>query len=137
MIWWEREVCLPAPYSNDLRNRVVDAYLGGHGSYAEIGDRFDVGEATVDRWVGRFRRANSVAPDPMGGDRHSKFSAADEQTLRQLVADDPDITRDELVRALAGGGLQVSTAAVQRALERNGLTRKKRRSTLLNGTPRA
>lgn len=127
---------MPAPYSTDLRDRVVRAYLGGHGTYAEVGARFEVGEATVDRWVARFRRANTVAPDPMGGDRHSKFSPAHEQVLRQLVADDPDITREELVQALAPHGLCVSTAAVQRALERNDLTRKKRRSMPPSGTPR-
>jgi putative transposase len=135
VIWWRREVWMPAPYSVDLRERVVRAYLSGAGTYAEVASRFDVGEATVDRWVSRFRRAGSVEPDPMGGDRHSKFGESDEATLRELVEEDPDITRDELVRALADRGLEVSTSAVQRALERNALTRKKRRSTLRSETP--
>jgi transposase len=126
---------MPAPYSMDLRERVVAAYLGGHGTYAEIAARFDVGEATVDRWVSRHRKRGTVAPDAMGGDRHSKFSEEDDGRLAAMVADDPDITRDELVRRVrAELSLVVSPAAVQRALVRLNLTRKKRRSTPPNAT---
>lgn len=121
---------MPAPYSNDLRERVVAAYLGGQGTYAEIAERFDVGVATVDRWVSRKRRSGSVAPDPMGGDRHSKFSPEAEARLAQMVSEQPDITRDELVKCVRDElDLVVSPAAVQRALVRLGLTRKKRLST--------
>lgn len=126
---------MPAPYSIDLRERVVRAYLSGNVTYADVAARFEVGEATVDRWMARYRRTTSVAPDPMGGDRHSKFDEASEQALRTFVEEDSDITRDELVRALAERGLVVSASTVQRALERNELTRKKRPSTPPSVTP--
>ena len=126
---------MPAPYSDDLRIRVVRAYLNGEGTYADIAIRFDIGVASVDRWISRFRSTESVSPDPMGGDRHSKFDADSERTLVRLVREQPDITRVELVDALRESiGLVVSESAVQRALERLELTRKKRPSMLRNET---
>jgi transposase len=127
---------MPAPYSLDLRKRVVTAYISGAGTYVEVGIRFNVGAATVDRWVSRQRKLGTVAPDAMGGDRNGKFDAEDEAWLCAVVEEDPDATRDELVRRLARErGLAVSPAAVQRALERLDLTRKKRLSTRLSATP--
>jgi transposase len=128
---------MPAAYSEDLRERVVRAYLNGEGTYIELGIRFDVGSATVDRWVSRYRRTRSVSPDAMGGDRHSKFDAQSEEALRRMVLACPDATRKELTAALQQLGVPVSEAATQRALERLDLTRKKRRSTPPNATANA
>src|SRR5688572_21561687 len=124
---------MPGPYSMDLRERVVRAYLEGEGTYEAVAVRFAIGEATVDRWVSRFRNRGSVAADAMGGNRNGKFDEEAEQRVRELVEVDPGVTRVELVRALDEHlELQVSPAAVQRALVRLKLTRKKRRSTPLN-----
>ena len=129
---------MPRPYSNDLRERVVRAYLDGRGTYREVGEQFNVGEATVDRWVSRFRRLAKVEPDAMGGDRNGKFDEQSEALLRALIEATPDIRRDELVVALRDqAGLVVSPSAVQRAIERLGLTRKKRLSMPRNAIPNA
>ena len=126
---------MPAPYSLDLRERVIAAYDPERETYASVAARFAVGVATVDRWVSRHRKRGSVRPDAMGGDRHSKFDAESEARLCAMVEADPDATRVELVEKLrVEVGLTVSSSAVQRALERLGLSRKKRRSTLLNAT---
>ena len=128
---------MPAPYSLDLRERVVAAYdEGAGGTYVEIAIRFDVGEATVDRWVSRHRRTGSVAPDAMGGRRHGKFDAAADARLAAMVAEDVDATRLELMERLRIElGLVVSHSAVQDALQRLGLTRKKRLSMRRSATP--
>ena len=128
---------MPAPYSIDLRKRVVEAYNeGAGGTYVEIAIRFDVGEATVDRWVSRHRRTGSVAPDAMGGRRHGKFDAVVDAKLAAMVAEDVDATRLELMERLRDElGLVVSHSAVQDALVRLGLTRKKRLSMRRSATP--
>jgi transposase len=127
---------MPRPYALDLRKRVVKAYLSGGGTLEEISKRFDVGVATVDRWVSRQRRTGSVAPDPMGGWRHGKFDQATDATVAKIVEADVDVTRVELVRRLRDElGLRVSPSAVQRSLERLKLTRRKRRFTRRSATP--
>jgi putative transposase len=129
---------MPGPYSLDLRDRVVHAYLSGEGTYREISIRFEVGEATVDRWVARQRRNGSVDPDPMGGNRIGKFDEASERRLVEMVAADPGATLPELVKELRKElGLEVSPAAVSRALIRCHITRKKRPSMRRNETPNA
>jgi putative transposase len=124
-----------AALSNDLRERVVKAYVEGNDTYAQVGVRFGVGEATVDRWVSRYRRTGSVTPDAMGGNRNGKFDAAGDAVLRSIVEAQPDATRIEIVEQLARAGLCVSPAAVQRRVVRLKLTRKKRRSMRQSETP--
>lgn len=129
---------MPGPYSLDLRIRVVEAYLSGEGTYAQVAERFQVGVATVSRWVSRTRRQGHVAPDPMGGDRNGKFDEASEAHLARMVEENPNLLREEMVERLDEElGLKVSYGAVQRALVRLGLTRKKRRSMRRNATPNA
>jgi transposase len=126
---------MPAPLSLDLRHRFIKAYENKEGSLRELAQRFAIGEATADRWWSRYKRTGEIAARPMGGDRHSKFDEDSEAVLEFLVYETPDLTIPELVDALHDEiGLQVSTAAVSRALKRLGLTRKKR---LRNGTRNA
>ena len=89
----------------------------------------------MDRWVSRFRHHGTVVASAMGGNRTGKFDEEHEQIVRELVEVDPGVTRAELVRHLRTYfNLEVSTGAVQRALQRLNLTRKKRRSMHPSGT---
>jgi len=42
-------------YPVPLRTRVVNAYEAGEGSYATIAGQFQLGTATVKRWVAQQR----------------------------------------------------------------------------------
>ena len=55
-------------YSLDLRERVVAAVLRGLSCRA-VAVRFDVGVASVVKWVQRARETGSPAARPMGGKR--------------------------------------------------------------------
>jgi transposase len=126
---------MPRPLSNDLRERVVRAYLAEEGTAEQLAARFGVGTASVERWVARHRQTGSVAPKEMGGNRNGKFDASSEQRLRHRVLQQPDATLAELVQWLADElNLSVSDSAVDRALRRLGLVRKKRRSAPRRGT---
>ncbi len=41
---------MPEAYPLELRERVVAAYERGEGSFVTIAEKFQVGEATVNRW---------------------------------------------------------------------------------------
>lgn len=119
-------------YSQDLRVRAVEAYERGEGTYAEIAQRFDIGEATLNRWLRLKRETGDVGHRPLGGGNPSVFDAEGLERLVAIVEDQPDATVAELQAVWNqkyGDG--VSRAAVSRALGRAGFTRKKSPSGLV------
>ncbi len=114
-----------AAYSMDLRERVVAACDEGLDTRAEVAERFSVSPSWVRRLLQRRRQTGSIAPRPHGGGQPPAFDGAAAERLRQAVAADPDATLKELA---AAGGVACSTSAVDRALRRLGITRKKSRS---------
>ena len=60
-------------YSDDLRRRVVAAMVAGR-SCRDVGAVFGVAPSTAGNWYRRYRRENSHAARPMGGDRRPKLT---------------------------------------------------------------
>ena len=63
---------MAAPYSMDLRQRVIEAVEGGL-SCNQAAARFDVAISTAIGWVNRYRETGSVAAARMGGHRPKKL----------------------------------------------------------------
>lgn len=118
---------MPGPYPKALRERVVNAYNNGEGTYEELAERFQIGRATVDNWLKLARRTGSVAPRPMGGARHPrKVDEAGEELVRELLGVMPDSTLGELARAMKEErGVDVHVTTMGRCLARMGYTKKK------------
>ena len=55
------------PYSNDLRERIIQAYRNGEGSLRVLAKRFSVSLNCVWLLLQRFRDTGSVDPKPHGG----------------------------------------------------------------------
>lgn len=121
---------MPRAYPMELRERVVDAYDEGEGSYRELGERFRLGEATVNRWVNERRRTGSVAPKPAGGARVPRLiDKVGEEMLRTMLEGTPDLTLPELCETYASEcGVLVSRQTMGETLARMGYTKKKRSS---------
>ncbi len=111
-----------AAYSTDLRQRVAAACDARDGTRAEIAARFSVSESWVRKLLRQRRDTGSIDPRPHGGGRSSAFDGAADARLREAVRADNDATLQELARA---SGVACSPAAVFRALDRLGITRKK------------
>ena len=111
-----------AAYSMDLRERVVAACDARDGTRAEIAARFSVSEAWIRKVLRQRRDTGSIAPRPHGGGRRPAFDAEAAGRLRHAVRDDSDATLAELAEA---SGVACSPAAVFRALDRLGITRRK------------
>jgi transposase len=119
---------MPKALSTDLRERAVKAYENGEGTLVELGARFGVGEASVKRWVWRWRKDGTLEPRPRPGAPRI-VDAEGHEALREIVTAHPDYTRDELADELQQRiGISVSVATMGRMLKRIGWTRKKRRS---------
>jgi len=117
------------PYSQDLRNRVLAAYERGMQT-TQIAETFAVSRAWARRVRQRFRERGERTPRPMGGPRVIKI---DQAKLAALVAQRPDATIRELRESL---GIACSESAVGFALQRLGLSFKKRRSMRPSRTAR-
>jgi transposase len=113
---------MAAPYSQDLRQRVLGAYDRGKQT-KEIAQTFAVSPAWARRVKQVRREQDRTSPLPMGGVRLVKI---DLEQLRKLVEQQPDATISELHQRL--GTDCCSESAVGMALSRLGLSFKKRRS---------
>ena len=119
---------MAAPLSLDIRRRIVAAVEGGTSRRAAA-DRFAVSESTAIKLVQQWEQTgSSLEPGRMGGYRPFAL-AAHEMLVRELIAQAPDQTLDELRDRLAGRGVMVGRTSVHRYLSALGLTRKKRHST--------
>jgi transposase len=111
------------PYSVDLRQRIAAAIDHGEGSFREIARGFRVSLSFIARLLRRRRQAGTLEPKPHGGGHPPALDHQAQQRLRDLVRQQPDATLDELRQRL---GVACSRSALARALEKLGLTRKKK-----------
>ena len=64
---------MPAPYSQDLRDRVASAISSG-SSARGAAKRFGIGIGTAVRWAQRLRAEGHARARAMGGDRRSRLT---------------------------------------------------------------
>ena len=121
--------------SLDLRLRVLAAVEAG-ASHRQAAERFGVSAASVSRWRAIAREKGDPRPGPLGGDRRSGRIEAQGGLIRSLLAATPDLTIEELRRALAERGHAFGYGTIQRFFRRHALTRKKRPRTRVSRTAR-
>jgi transposase len=114
---------MPAPYSQDLRERVIGFMALGDSARAAA-RRFDVSISSATRWAQRWRAEGHARPRAMGGDRRSRLREHRAKVL-QLVAQQPDLSLQEIRSALAASGITVGLSTVHRFLGAHKLTLKK------------
>jgi transposase len=126
---------MPAPYSQDLRERVI-GFMALGGSARAAATRFDVSVSSATRWAQRWRAEGHARPRALGGDRRSRLGEHRARVL-QLLAQQPDLTLQEIRSALAAAcGITVGLSTVHRFLHAHNLTRKKRPYTRPSKTAR-
>ena len=113
---------MPA-YSQDLRQRVLDAVERKEGSIRQIARRFVVSLSFVVRLLQTYRRTGSIRPEPHGGGHPPALTPEDLERLRELIRQQPDATLEECRQHL---GVSCSTMTISRALRQLGLPRKKK-----------
>ena len=112
------------PYSQDLRDRVIDAGL----SARQAAERFGIGIATAIVWTRRAREGERRARK-QGQPKRSKLDPHRDYLLG-LIEAEPDVTIAEMqARLLAEARVSASVAAIWTFLDRAGLTFKKRPPT--------
>src|ERR1700686_678968 len=114
-----RGLARPKSYSGDLRERVSEAVETG-ASRREAAERFEVSVASAVKWLQRWRKKRSAAPEPRGG----SISPLDEfaAEVLALIAEQPDMTLIEVVAELRKRRIRTSRSSLWRFLNRHNIT---------------
>ena len=117
------------PYSQDLRDRVIDAVRKGTMSRRSAARRYAVSEFVAVKWLERVEREGSREPVGHGGHRASKLMPHRE-FLEAARAEKSDVTLQALCdRLLSERGVKADTSMMSRFFRRIGVTLKKRPSS--------
>jgi len=109
---------MPRAYSADIRGRVIARVESG-ASRREAAEHFEISASTAIKWVKCFRDTGSCAASTSPLEEHA-------DCLLTLVADQPDLTLDEVVSAMHKRGIAGSRSAVWRFFQRHKVTFKKK-----------
>lgn len=113
---------MPKPYSEEFRTRVIEDVVTG-ASRREAAEHYGISPSVVVIWAQRYEATGSVAAKPSGGstsplDKHAEF-------LLALIAEQPDLTLDEIVAAMRKRRIAGSRSAVWRFFARRDISFKK------------
>ena len=117
------------PYSQDLRQKVFDAYQRNEGSQRQLAKRFSVSLSFVQNLLKRHREQQTIEPKPHGGGAQPKLTDEQIALVAQFIEQKNDATLVELCTRLEQEtGVQVSRATMGRLTQKLNLTQKKRHS---------
>lgn len=118
---------MPSPYSIDLRKRIVQAYLRGEGTYAQLALRFSVSEYTVRNYVVLFRETGGYEPlPPSGGNPTQKLFDHHWEQIEAWLDKEPGLLWGEVAqRVFEHFELTIDPSQLSRIMKRRGYTRKK------------
>ena len=120
---------MPKPYSQDLRDRVIDAVEKGGMSCRAAARRYEISESVAIKWLERLRRDGSRTPVGHGGHRPSTL-APHRDVVEAARAEKPDGTLQDLCdRLWSERGVKADVSMMSRYLRRIGVTLKKRPSS--------
>ena len=113
---------MPKPCSLDLRVRVLRAVEAG-ASRREAAEYVEVSASSAIKWMQRLNETGSIAAKPSGGsisplEAHTDF-------LLGLIAEQPDLTLDEIVAVMRKRRIAGSRSAVWRFCKRHNISFKK------------
>src|ERR1035437_3153219 len=107
--------------SLDLRERILASYDRQDGNREEIARRFRVSLGMVKKLLQQRRHTGDIAPRHRFSGRKPTILPAHHRQWRELLGGKPDLTLEELRRAVA---LECSLTAIHYALAKMGLTYK-------------
>lgn len=115
-----------APYSVDLRQKILQAHPRGGRSQREIAQLFHVSLSFVESLLRQVRTSGRIEPWPATGGPSSRIDGMARQHLRDWLAEQSDLTLEELAARLDRTlGIRVCLSRLCRVLQELGLRRKK------------
>jgi transposase len=126
---------MPKPYSQDLRDRVIDAGERGEMSRRAAARHYAVSPSVAVKWLERVERDGSREPVGHDGHRASKL-APHRDFLEAARIEKPDVTLQALCdRLLSERGVKADTSMMSRFFRRISVTVKKDPRRARAGSP--
>ncbi len=119
--------------SLDLQERILTSYDQKEGTREEVADHYRVSLGMVKKLLQQRRRTGDIQPRHSHSGRKPMILPAHTRQMQSLISQKPDLTLRELRAAI---DLDCTLPAIHYALERIGLTYKKRLSGLASKTVR-
>jgi len=118
---------MPAPYSNDLRMKVIQAINKNQQTKKEIAATFNVSRYFIYTLLKRYKTTGSVQPKPMGSHIKPKITPDGETHILEWLDNQSDLTLHELCdKYEAHFNIKVGKSSMDRALKRMKVTFKKK-----------
>ncbi|OLP15386.1 transcriptional regulator [Leptolyngbya sp. 'hensonii'] len=122
------------PYSLDLRQKIVDAYLEGNTSQRQIAIQFRVAYSFVRKLIKQHRETGEIVPKQRTVQTPTKLSVEQLEILETIVESNNDATLAELCNLLEQRvGVRVGVSTMFRMLEKLNLTLKKNSASRRKG----
>ena len=102
-------------YSEDLRKKVIE-YLNSGYTQREARDTFHISLSAINRWSQQYHKTGELKNKPL----NRSFKKLDPEKLKAYVKEHPDAYQQEMAERFG-----CSRQAVQKALKKLGITRKK------------
>lgn len=116
------------PYSVDLRQKIIDVYQEGNVSQRQLARQFRVALSFIQKLIKQYKETGNIAPKVRTKQTPTKLTDEQLQLLKQLVAENPEATLQELREKLAAiAGVTISISTVHRMLRRIDLCAQKNR----------
>ena len=115
--------------SLDLRERILASYDHEEGTRDQVAHRYRVSLGMVKKLLQQRRCTGDIRPRHRFSGRKPLILASHRHQMRTLLSQKPDLTLQELRAAVA---LSCTLPAIHYALEKMGLTYKKRHSVPAN-----
>lgn len=116
---------MPRAYSQDLRNRVIDAVMLDGLSCRAAARRFEISEPSAIKWLQHYRKTGERGPRGTGGHRRSVLKPHRAWLISVLTAE-PDLTLEALSARLAGElEVRADTSMLSRFFRRERISFKK------------
>jgi transposase len=121
-------------YSSDLRTRAIGCVEEGM-TRRGVARLLRVSASSAVRWMARFTTTGERTAKPRGGKSRSPLAPHGDWLL-SLVAEQPDLTLEEIRGRLRERGIEIAVSSIWRFYDRHGISFKKNGARRRAGAPR-
>jgi transposase len=120
---------MPKAYGIDLREKILESYLGKEGSLDELALRYKVSVSTIKRIAQRYRNTGEIKLYLHNAGRHELINDEGKDALIKILESHPDLTLKEIQEKFSAlYGISPVIAVFHRVLKNLNFRHKKKSS---------